>query len=273
MGQMKYSVKNKIENSTKVIINSPKNPYYNEKRNNYNTFCTFKSIDDIYYLVYIVNRTHIIFYNLIDERKVIDIDTGCFWIYPLQEIKYLFDENNKRDLLFSLSEDFILKLWNVNNFECLFNIKIKLSEKYFESYRFHNHLGFMKLENKSYNIIVTDIMDKVKIFDLNGKQLNADYRCNLKIEKYKELIFMDTYYEKKSCKNYIFFYIYYSTKKEVLCIYDYQKKEIYKEYPEIYHAYEQIIINDNNENLIKMIYLINYNSIGIFNFHSGDMNK
>ena len=187
MGQM-------IKNSTKVIINSPKNPYYDDKRNNYNTFCTFKSIDDIYYLVYTVDVSHIIFYNLIDERKVIDINTGNWYIL---EIKYLFDENNKRDLLFSLSKYFILKLWNVNNFECLFDIKIELSYANFESYHFYNHLSFLKLQNKNYNIIVTEIEDKVKIFDLNGKKLNDDYRCNLKIEEYKELIFMDTYYDKK----------------------------------------------------------------------------
>ena len=62
-----------IETDTKVIIYSPKNE---EKTNNYNTFNIFKSIDDIFYLVYIRGKYYIVFYNLIDEKKVIDIQSN-----------------------------------------------------------------------------------------------------------------------------------------------------------------------------------------------------
>ena len=36
-------------------------------------------------------------------------------------------------------------------------------------------------------------------------------------------------------------------------------------------GYNQIIINDDDENLIKVIYLISHDSIGMFNFHSGHL--
>ena len=180
-----------IESDTKVIIYTPK--YDDEKNNiNYNTFCAFKSIDDIFYLVYI-NTEYIIFYNLIDERKVIDICTGLFDII---EIKYLFDEINERDLLISLSENSYLKLWNINNFQCLFDIKININIGYYDIADGYNHLGIIKLNNKNYNILVFNKKEGIKIFDFNGHILNENYRNDLKKIKndfnISHLIFMDT---------------------------------------------------------------------------------
>ena len=264
----KIEKKGKIENYTKIIINSKKHPEPDVQRYNYNTFCTFISIDDIFYLVYSKNGYDIVFYNLIDERKVIDIINDYFYYSYIIEIKHLFDENNERDLLFSLSNNFILRLWNVNNFECLFNIKIGLIIKNNWRYFYHNYMSFLKLKNKSYHIIVTND-DAVKIFNLNGKKINDDYREKLtKIEKFQNLTFIDTYYDKKLCDNFIFSYHSY---KKALLVVDYQKEKLYQEYPQIYHDNKQIIINDDDEALIKLIYLINYDSIGIFNFHSGKL--
>ena len=260
-----------IESHTK-IIDSPK---YYEKNNNYNTFYAFKSIDDIFYLVYIKDGTRIVFYNLIDERKVIDIytDSNPYSDNTLIEIKYLFDQNNKRDLLLSLSKNFILKLWNINNFECLFEIKIDFPEFLTGC----NYLGIIRLNDTSYNILVSDWRRSIKIFDLNGNKLKDNYRNNLipnnKIQDFKYLEFMDTYYDKKLNKTFIFMFHngYIELKYNKLYSLDYQKGKFYQEYDGIYGYFGQIIINDDDENLIKVIYLINYDSIGIFNFHSGKL--
>ena len=159
-----------IESGTKIIYS----PKYNGEENNYNTFCTFKSIDEIFYLVYVKEGNCIVFYNLIDERNAIEIETYDLHII---DIKYLFDENNKRDLLFSLSDYMKLKLWNVSNCECLFNIKIEIY--YYKDER--NHLGILELNNNDYNIIVTTAFEALKIYDLNGNKVNENYRNNLNI--------------------------------------------------------------------------------------------
>ena len=157
----------KIEKNKSVtkVIYSPK---YDEEKSSYNTFCTFKSIDEIFYLVYIKEGRHIVFYNLIDERNITEIK---YYDFDIQDIKYLFDENNKRDLLFSFSDFSYLKLLNVNNCECLFKIKIEIY--YYKNE--YNHLHILKLNNKSYNIIVSSAFEKLKIFDLNGNKLNDNY--------------------------------------------------------------------------------------------------
>ena len=245
----------KIESHTKVILNSPKDPESNGNKENYknNTFCTFKTIDDIFYLVYIKGKD-IVFFDLIDERQVINIHSYNYIV----EIKYLFDEYNQRDLIIFLSNN--LMLWNVNNFECLFDIDINISEMKYGI----DHLGILKLNNNDYNIIVNN--ESLKIFDLKGNKLNDNYKWDLKIERPETSRYIDTYYDKKLCKSYIFFdYL------DTLSVIDYQTGKIYQTLPEIYYNYEDIIINDDNENLIKVIYIINRGSIGIFNFHSGQL--
>ena len=248
-----------IETDTKVIIYSPKNE---EKTNNYNTFNIFKSIDDIFYLVYIRGKYYIVFYNLIDEKKVIDIQSNYDKIV---DIKYLFDENNQRDLLFSISNNYF-KLWNVNTFECLFDIKINI---YYFDVRV-NHLGIFKLNDNNYNIIFANKDEDMKVFDLNGNILDYNYKSKLKTDNIKDLIFIDTYYDKKLCKNYIFL-----LKENYTCnnlySFDYEKGELYQDYGPMYTSDYHITINDDDENIIKVIFLINYDSIGVFNFHSGKL--
>ena len=97
-----------------------------------------------------------------------------------------------------------LKLFNVNNCECLFDL-IELRIKKSCSYEC-NHLGILKLNNKSYNIIVSNF-EVLKIFDLNGNKLNDNYINTLNIENVDELILIDTYYDQKLCNNYFFFSI------------------------------------------------------------------
>ena len=247
----------KIESATKIVYS----PKYNGEKNNYNTFCTFKSIDEIFYLVYVKEGNCIAFYNLIDERNAIEIET---YDMDIIDIKYLFDENNKRDLLFSLSEYMHLKLWNVSNCECLFNIKIEIY--YYKDEL--NHLGILKLNNNDYNIIVTTAFEALKIYDLNGNKLNENYRNNLNIENANKFIFIDTYYDKKLCNNYIFFYHNYDC---TLFSVDYQKGILYQTYSKMSYYNTQIIINDDDENLKKVIFLIYCDSIGIFDFHSGKL--
>ena len=82
----------------------------------------FKSIYDIFYLIYTSKNNSIIFYNLLDDKKIDEIkNTHKQYI---TNYRHYLDNYNKRDLIMSLSlDDNNLKLWNVNNYECLLNIE------------------------------------------------------------------------------------------------------------------------------------------------------
>ena len=281
----KILFENKVIKS-KIIIKIQSSS--NEEQYNYNTFCVFKSKDDIFYLVFINDKYNIIFYNIIDEKKVIEIFTHDNKII---ELKYLFDEYNYRDLLFSISYK-KLKLWDINNFECLFELKERLFCFY--------HLGFLK-ENERYNFIISSTvfeddnegfnnlfiqslknMQKKLIFDLNGNKL-IDYKGYSKDIDFGEHKFIDTYYDKKLNKNYIFMF---NDNYDIYSI-DYQKNVLYKKYYSHNKPKDIIpflkykdckgienfrILFNESKNILKIIFpLYEEESIGVFNFHSGEI--
>ena len=87
-----------------------------------NTFCVFKSIYDIFYLIYRTKNNSIIFYNLIDNKKINEIKNAHK--QDITNFRHNLDNYSKRDLILSLSLiDNNIKLWNVNNYECLLNIE------------------------------------------------------------------------------------------------------------------------------------------------------
>ena len=81
-----------------------------------NYFCTFKSIEDISYLVY-YNRG-IISYNL-NEMKI----QNKILINSFGYMRYFFDRANKRDLLLIYSYPSIL-IFNFNTLECFFSMAL-----------------------------------------------------------------------------------------------------------------------------------------------------
>ena len=85
------------------------------------TFSIFNSIYDILYLIYSTKKNTIIFYNLINNQKIVKIKNAHK--NPITNIRHYLDNSNKRDLIMSISlEDNNLKLWNVKYAECLLNI-------------------------------------------------------------------------------------------------------------------------------------------------------
>ena len=65
------------------------------------TFIVFKSIDNIFYIIYGTNRKSIIFYNLLDNKRMATIrDANSNYI---NYFRHILDENNKRDLILTYS--------------------------------------------------------------------------------------------------------------------------------------------------------------------------
>ena len=83
-----------------------------------NTFCAFKSIYDILYLIYVDKNNSIICYNILDNIKVIEIKKSH--INFITNFRHYLDTTNQRDLVMSISaEDSNIKVWNINNFKCI----------------------------------------------------------------------------------------------------------------------------------------------------------
>ena len=98
-----------------------------------NTFCVFNSINDILYLIY-SNKNSILSYNLIDNKKINEIKNANPKSYFITNFRHHLDSENNRDLLISISAwGNNIKLWNINNWECLYTFENIYSNGYLYS--------------------------------------------------------------------------------------------------------------------------------------------
>ena len=111
-----------------IGFSNPKNIKYFKDLNS-NTYCdcyfdnlfsVFNSLKDIVYLIYSQDN-NIISYNLINNQKINEIKEAHE--KNIINFRYYLDKFLKRDLLISIAFNNNLKLWNIQNFECLLNIK------------------------------------------------------------------------------------------------------------------------------------------------------
>lgn len=158
-----------------------------------NTFIVSTSVDDIIYLIYSTNKNSIIFYNIIDNKKVIEIKNAHN--RNITNLRHFQDKIKKRDLIISISlSDNNLKLWDLSNFVCLLNISnVNQSGRLFSACLF--------TENKNNYILTSNAygngLESIKVFDFNGikiKEIN-DSKDNT--------FFIDTYQDNKSSRIYI----------------------------------------------------------------------
>ena len=150
--------------------------------------CIFKSFNDIYYLIYQTKKYSIISYNLFKKQKICEIKNADKQIV---QFHHCFDTNNKRDLLLSSSnESSTIKIWNINNFECLLII-----DNIHKNNNYSFSSCFLKDLNNNIFIIASngwDKNEKIKIINLKGNIVIEINDSN----KYKSS-FIDIYYDKK----------------------------------------------------------------------------
>ena len=222
-----------------------------------NTFCVFKSVNDILYLVYSNRNLSIIFHNLIDDKKISEIKNAHS--YDISNFRYKYDKINQRDLLLSISfYDNNLKLWNINNLECLINIRN------INNYGFLYSACFLQ-ENDQIYIATSNFVfggtyvESIKVYDLTGNNIKEINDSN------NDTYMIDVYYDKKLLKNYIITSNYNYSKS-----YDYNNNESYHKYYECDSLEHRcIIINDYDKNLIKLIESSSDGNIRIWDFHKG----
>ena len=255
-----------IDNNNKNIIQNPENITFScniiegsfVKYSFDNTFCVFKSINDIFYIIYSIEDKSIISYNLINKKKINDIKNAHNTY--ISSFRHYLDNNSKRDLVMSISaEDNNIKIWNVCDFYCLLNLKNI------------NKTGFLIsacfLYDKNQNYIITsnrnweENIEPIKVFDFNGNKIKeiADSK--------EDTIFIDIYYDKKSFTNYI-----------ITGHYSYSQSFKFNE-NKMYHKYYakrptsnyRCLITKDNEEIIKLIGINDDSFLIIWNFHTGDL--
>ena len=171
----KYNIENLNSNYEKEILftSNPKNISFltnivNDCYYNYfdNTFCIFNSINDILFLIYLIKKdkiNSIVCFNVLENKKIIEIRKAHSEL--ITNLRYYLDKPNKRDLMISISsKNNNIKIWNINNFECILNLEnINQKGLLFSA-------CFLKEGNKLYlisgNYCYGD-PEQIKIYDIN----------------------------------------------------------------------------------------------------------
>ena len=224
-----------------------------------NIFCTFKSINDIYYIIYTNKNRSIISLNLDNNYIINEIKNAHE--ETIRNFRYYLDLINKRDLIISIScKDNNIKLWNINNMECLLNIKNinKEGSLFSACFLYDNNRYYIISSNCNFN----GESDKIKIFDLKGNLIKEINDSNDKT------FFIDCYYENKISKHYII-----TGNLGYVKSFDIYENKIYYQYSDNNdkRAHDSIVINENNKDKTIIIESSLNGNIRIWDFHSKEL--
>jgi WD40 repeat protein len=190
-------------------------------------------------------------------KKINEIKKAHYQL--INNFRYCLDEKNNRDLILSLSsKDNNIKVWNIENWECIFDFKYfyKKGETY--------SVCFLKIKNQNY-IVSSNSLDSpsIKVFNLNGKKVKTFDYSKIKI------IYIDSYYDTKLNKNYIII-----CNELYVLSHDYTSNSLYHMYYEKgNNEQHNCIFIDSKEEIIKLIESSELGYIRIWNFHSGELLK
>ena len=207
-----------------------------------NSFCIFKSINNIFYLIYCNIDGYIIAYDIIDNKIIIEIKIAnkehisCF--------KHYLDKINERDLIISITDyDSSIKIWNVNNWEIIFNIKHIYEKGCMDSACFLN-------DNNNIYILTSCCLnlekeyELIKVFDLNGNKIKEINDSNFEVK------FIDVYYDIKLSRNYII-----TGNVGYIRSYDYNHNLLYKRYCDNKNNDHYSLVINDKDRIIKLPYI------------------
>ena len=236
-----------------------------------NTFCVFKSINNILLLIY-SNKNVIIVFNLNDNiaiNKIKNVNEGNKFI---TNFRHYLDIINNRDLVLSITAwDNNIKIWNIESLECICDIKDINSEGYLYSAAFLNDNNKIYIITNNYRKAFNNYnySEGIKIFDLQGNMIN-------KLKNSDESSFsINIFYDNKLEKNFIIVCHYNCVKS-----YDYNENRVYKKYYNNNNSY--FWMNSefhycsticDRDRVINLIEASAYGIIRIWNFHSGKLIK
>ena len=197
-----------------------------------NTICVFKSINEIISLIYTDSNNSIISYNLINNQKINEIKKAHK--ERITNFRHYLDKNENRDLILTISAvDKNIKIWNNNNWNCLFNVEDIYNKCVYSA-------CFLNEKNKIYIIVGSCSLslndnDPIKIYDFNGNKIQEINGSNDRV------FFIDSYYD----------------------IFNDKDKD---------NDHYSIIIKQEKE-IVKLIESSCEGNVRIWNFHSGKLLK
>ena len=215
--------------------------FYCHKKFYINNICIFKSIKETIYLVYIDDNSSIICINLNNNKKITEIRN--FSMDKIIITKHCIDKNNKRDLILtSVNNKIELKIWNINNWDCIF----KLTKKEYLS-TFFIIPCFLNYNNEI--LIVTELSSSIKhnitIYDLNKNIIknieDDDDFCDIPLD-------IESYYDKTTQKYYII-----TGNSQDLKSFDFNEGKLYKYYCDSEKEYHNNFIIFEDGTILKLI--------------------
>jgi len=214
-------------------------------------FCVFKSIENIYYLVY-VNKYDIISYNLNDMKiqNKITINYNEYLDCYHHIMGHFFDKINKRDLI--LIRTYLgMLIFNFNSLECLFSHK---------NYKIVGCLFFDKNKIFIYTQEYSSINCKDTFTDLNEK----------KVKKFPSITayFSNSYYDDNKDESFIILGTEKNIKSYIYCSNNIKVYHEFSDGTEIRHNY--VMIKKEKE-ITKLFDGSNDGYIRIWNFHTGEL--
>ena len=223
-----------------------------------NSFAVINSFDKILYLIYATKTKSIISFDIINNQKLNEVKNAHKDYISV--FSYCLDKINKRELILSVSpSDRNIKLWKINNLECLFNFTDIYKDGILRTSCFLNY------NNKLYIVTCHFKMTKnkpIKVFDLNGKQIK-------KINDSKADTFViDTYFDEKKSESYII-----TANRGYLISYNYNKNKKYHVYDSYDFLSHYSFLITNNDGILKLIESSEKGIIRIWDFHSGILLK
>ena len=225
-----------------------------------NTFITFKTKDEIFYLVYAKENKSIISYDIINNKKNKEIKNAHEdYIINFQ---HYYDKINKEDLILSISsDDSNIKLWNINNWDIILNLKNINNCGWIYSACFlnDNDQNYILASNSN-----SGNCESIKVFDFKGNKIKEINDSN------EKTYYINSYFDYRVSKNYII-----TGNKGYVKSYDFTNNKIYHIYNDNKDNdnnkdHNSIIINDK-EDIIKIIESSEDGKIRIWDFHSGSL--
>jgi len=223
-----------------------------------NTFVIFNSRENYIYLIYSTEDKNIQCMN-INTKKIIKILLNPHNNNYISNLRYNFDKNNNRDLILSVSKEINhIKIWDINNWDCIVDLKNIYSCGFIRS------ACIMNADNSNYIIVSNDDeFNLIKIFDFNCLKINE-------LPKSEDICyFIDSYYDKKKSN-------YYILSGNRLCVksFDFKENKLYKKYSEqnSKSGHYSIIINTKDD-ITNLIESDTDGFIRIWNFHSASLLK
>ena len=230
--------------------------------NPYCNYVIFTSMNNALYLVFASGDFSIACYDLNNGVRINEIK-NCH-SKNILSLEHIYDKENKKNLILSLSNDNNIKLWDIDNLECILNIKSKGENIEVFEYEVYSSCCFFQYKNKTYIIISRDCDEMIEIYDIKGNIIK-------KIGDSKTTEKICSFYDKYFDKSYIII-----LKLKKLMSYDFDSGEIFRIYDKIekfkrcltYHSISIICEKD----LTKLI-AIAHHCINIWDFYSGKLIK